>query len=211
MVACASCGTANPDGARFCMACATALAPLDPALATVREERRVVTILFADLAGFTARAEALDPEDVRAFLHPWYALVEREVTGHGGVVERHLGDGVMALFGAPVAHEDDPERAVRASLRIRDGLPRLGLELHARIGVDTIATVTSLGWLVRGTLEAGWLGRSLRALRATEEGIAKLEDARAFRASRGARPRVAVIDTLLASAGADRHGTAEPA
>ena len=104
-----------------------------------------MTVLFADLAGFTARAEAMDPEDVRAFLHPWYELLQHEVAGHGGVVERHLGDGIMALFGAPVAHEDDPERAVRAALRILKRLPGLGLDLHARLGVNTGGEALPLG------------------------------------------------------------------
>ena len=97
----------------------------------------MVTVLFCDLVGFTARAEPLDPEDVRAFIRPYYDVVTTEIERHGGVVERYLGDGVMALFGAPVAHEDDPERAVHAAMRILDRLPRLGLELHARIGINT--------------------------------------------------------------------------
>ncbi len=132
MVACPSCGTANPDGFRFCGACA---APLTGAPA--REERKVVTVLFADLAGFTARSEALDPEDVRAFLLPYYDVLASEVIGHGGHVDRFLGDGIMALFGAPIAHEDDPERAVRAALRILERVLSLGLDLHVRIGINT--------------------------------------------------------------------------
>jgi len=97
----------------------------------------VVTILFSDLAGFTSRSETLDPEDARALLVPYYAILEDEVTGHGGVVERHIGDGIMALFGAPTAHEDDPERAIRAALRILERIPALGTDLHARIGINT--------------------------------------------------------------------------
>ncbi len=105
--------------------------------AEAREERRIVTILFADLAGFTARSERLDPEDVRAFLLPYYDVLTSEVARHGGLVDRFLGDGIMAIFGAPVAHEDDPERAVRAALRIVERVPALELDLHARIGVNT--------------------------------------------------------------------------
>ena len=133
MVACRSCGTENPAGQRFCGACATPLAGTEPA----REERKVVTVLFADLAGFTARSETLDPEDVRAFLLPYYDVLTSEITRHGGHVDRFLGDGVMALFGAPVGHEDDPERAVRAALRILERIPGLGLDLHVRLGVNT--------------------------------------------------------------------------
>jgi zinc-ribbon domain len=152
MVACASCGTANPDGARFCMACATAMASLDPAPANLREERRVVTILSADLAGFTARAEALDPEDVRAFLHPWYALVEREVTGHGGVVERHLGDGVMAG-----ERENVHVGRVNQFIERRTG----ALDPHGISGWLRLAVHT----LVAGTAPSQWRDRPVRTER----------------------------------------------
>jgi class 3 adenylate cyclase/tetratricopeptide (TPR) repeat protein len=134
VAACAACGNENPKRSRFCGACA---APLSPVTGPVREERRVVTVLFCDLAGFTARSEALDPEDVRAFLVPYYDVLAAEITRHGGLVDRFLGDGVMALFGAPVAHEDDPERAVRAALRILERIPSLGVELHVRLGINT--------------------------------------------------------------------------
>ncbi len=137
---CPACGTANPAEARFCMACATPLAALE-----TREERRVVSVLFADLAGFTARAEALDPEDVRAILVPYHAAITSEVTTHGGRVDRFLGDGVMALFGAPVAHGDDPERAVRAGLRIVERVGALGLDLHVRVGINTGSVLFAAG------------------------------------------------------------------
>ena len=87
---------------------------------TKRRERKVVTVLFCDLVGFTSRAESLDPEDVEAFLRPYHERVRSEIERRGGTVEKFIGDAVMALFGAPVAHEDDPERAVRACLAIRD-------------------------------------------------------------------------------------------
>ena len=142
MVVCPSCGTANPEGFRFCGACA---APLGPPDAGSREERKTVTVLFADLAGFTSRSETLDPEDVRAFLVPYYDALTTEITGHGGKVDRFLGDGIMALFGAPVAHEDDPERAVRAALRIVERVPALGLDLHVRVGINTGPVLFSAG------------------------------------------------------------------
>src|SRR5882762_1839550 len=100
-----------------------------------RRERKVVTVLFADLVGFTARAEQLDPEDVEAILQPYHERLQRELERHGGTVEKFIGDAVMALFGAPVAHEDDPERAVRAALAIRQYAGEEGIEL--RIGVTT--------------------------------------------------------------------------
>jgi class 3 adenylate cyclase/tetratricopeptide (TPR) repeat protein len=89
-------------------------------MASARRERKVVTVLFCDLVGFTSRAEAMDPEDVEAFLGPYHDRLRSELERYGGTVEKFIGDAVMALFGAPVAHEDDPERAVRAALAIRD-------------------------------------------------------------------------------------------
>src|SRR6266550_1293760 len=84
------------------------------------EERKIVSVLFTDLVGFTGRAERLDPEDVRATLSPYYARLREQIERHGGTVEKFIGDAVMAVFGAPITHEDDPERAVRAALAIRD-------------------------------------------------------------------------------------------
>ena len=109
--------------------------------APVREERKVVTVLFADLVGFTARAEQLDPEDVRGLLAPYHAQLREELERFGGTVEKFIGDAAMALFGAPIAHEDDPERAVRAALAIRDWVteeeraPAAGRRQHRR-GAD---------------------------------------------------------------------------
>ena len=80
------------------------------------EERKVVSVLFVDLVGFTAASETADPEDVRARLRPYHARVKQEIERFGGTVEKFVGDAVMAVFGAPVSHEDDPERAVSAAL-----------------------------------------------------------------------------------------------
>src|SRR5215212_5032871 len=96
-----------------------------------RRERKIVTVLFADLVGFTARAETLDPEDVEAILRPFHDRLRSELEQRGGTVEKFIGDAVMAVFGAPVAHEDDPERAVRAALAIRDWI-REEAELEVR-------------------------------------------------------------------------------
>src|SRR5207248_1446542 len=108
-----------------------------------RRERKIVTVLFADLVGFTARAEELDPEDVEAILVPYQERLRAELERFGGTVEKFIGDAVMALFGAPVAHEDDPERAVRAALAIRDFALEEGLEL--RVGVTTGEALITLG------------------------------------------------------------------
>jgi class 3 adenylate cyclase len=99
-------------------------------------ERKVVTVLFADLVGFTARAEQLDPEDVEAILRPYHERLRSELERFGGTVEKFIGDAVMGLFGAPVAHEDDPERAVRAALAIRDW-SRESEGVQVRIAVNT--------------------------------------------------------------------------
>src|SRR5438270_3885410 len=131
---CPVCQQKNPAGFRFCGSCGAAL---DVAAAPAREERKVVTVLFADLVGFTSRAEQMDPEDVRALLVPYHARLREELERYGGTVEKFIGDAVMALFGAPVAHEDDPERAVRAALAIRDWVRDQEEELQLRIAVNT--------------------------------------------------------------------------
>lgn len=110
---------------------------------SARRERKVVTVLFADLVGFTSRAESLDPEDVEAILGPYHGRLRSELERFGGTVEKFIGDAVMALFGAPVAHEDDPERAVRAALAIRDWAEAEG-ELEVRIGITTGEALVSL-------------------------------------------------------------------
>ena len=141
MLTCPSCGQANPDGFRLCGMCGAALLPPE---AQPREERKVVTVLFADLVGFTARAEQLDPEDVRALLAPYHARLRTELERHGGTVEKFIGDAVMALFGAPVVHEDDPERAVRAAIAIRDWV-RDEADLELRIAVNTGEALIRIG------------------------------------------------------------------
>src|SRR5215468_2951302 len=119
MAICPSCGEENPDRARFCLACAAPLTAPVPQQA----ERKVVSVIFVDLVGFTAGADAADPEDVHATLQPYHARVRDEIERLGGVVEKYVGDAVMAVFGAPIAHEDDAERAVRASLASRPVRP----------------------------------------------------------------------------------------
>ena len=140
MLVCPSCGQENPEGFRFCGACGEALP--EPATVEANEERRTLTVLFADLVGFTSLADELDPEDVGELLEPFHARLRRHVEHLGGTVEKFIGDAVMAIFGAPVAHEDDPERAVRAALEIRDAMTELaesakGIQLAVRVGVST--------------------------------------------------------------------------
>src|SRR5918996_593122 len=144
---CPSCGASNPAGSSFCSACGT---PLTTArVAEPAAERRVVTVLFADLVGFTSRAERLDPEDVRSILSPYYGRLRQELEGFGGTVEKFIGDAVVAVFGAPVAHGDDPERGVRAALAVRDAIAELNaedpeLDLQVRIAVNTGEAIVAL-------------------------------------------------------------------
>jgi class 3 adenylate cyclase len=137
---CPNCGQENPAGARFCFSCGK---PFDEAPA--REERKVITVVFADLVGFTSRAEQMDPEDVRALLAPYHQRLRNELERFGGTVEKFIGDAVVALFGAPTAHEDDPERAVRAALAIRDWVREEEADLQLRIAVNTGEALISLG------------------------------------------------------------------
>jgi class 3 adenylate cyclase len=146
MPRCRACDQENPEIARFCLGCG---APLAEEQAAPREERRIVSVVFVDLVGFTSRSERLDPEDVRAILSPYHETVRAEIESFGGIVEKFVGDAVMAVFGAPTAHGDDPERAVRAALAVREAVPALnaerpGLELHIRGAVNTGEAVVSL-------------------------------------------------------------------
>ena len=144
---CATCGQVNPEIARFCLACG---AVIEQAAGRPADERKTVTVLFCDLVGFTAASDRADPEDVRARIRPYHARLRREVERFGGTVEKFIGDAVMAVFGAPVAHEDDPERAVRAGLRILEAIADLNeedaeLSLAVRIGVESGEAVVALG------------------------------------------------------------------
>jgi class 3 adenylate cyclase/tetratricopeptide (TPR) repeat protein len=145
MPLCVECGTDNPDVARFCLACG---APLESPPAE-GEERKPVTALFVDLVGSTEQAEQLDPEDVLGVLEPYYALLRAAIERFGGTVEKFIGDAVVALFGAPVAHEDDPERAVRAGFAILAAIHELNeqgppLPLRVRIGINTGDAIVAL-------------------------------------------------------------------
>jgi class 3 adenylate cyclase/tetratricopeptide (TPR) repeat protein len=164
---CPACGTPALAEARFCTACGTAVEPTGngPAAEAVpagsgpaeaaarsaatedatREERRTVTVLFADLSGYTAIAERLDPEAVKSLVERCLGRLGEEVEHVGGRVDKYMGDNVMAIFGAPVAHEDDPERAVRAAVGMQRAMDELNQRLLAdydvefalRIGVNT--------------------------------------------------------------------------
>jgi class 3 adenylate cyclase/tetratricopeptide (TPR) repeat protein len=146
MPRCEVCGQDNPGGFRFCGACG---APLAAAPAPV-EERRLVTVLFCDLVDFTARSDRADPEDVGALLRPYHARQRAEIERLGGTLDKFIGDGIMAVFGAPVAHEDDPERAVRCALRMLAAIEELNqdhpsFDLAVRIGIISGEALVRLG------------------------------------------------------------------
>ena len=138
VLTCTRCAQENPAGSKFCNSCGAPLvAPDRPG-----EERRLVSVLFVDLVGFTSRSEQLDPEDVRAFLIPYYERVRSELESHGGKVEKFVGDAVMGVFGAPVTYGDDAERAVRAAFAVRDWAEHEGLQL--RVAVNTGEAIVAL-------------------------------------------------------------------
>jgi class 3 adenylate cyclase/tetratricopeptide (TPR) repeat protein/ribosomal protein L40E len=149
---CPSCGAENPAGAKFCIECGTALtdaavpAPAAaPAAEAPPEERRQATILFADLSGYTAAAERMDPEAVKALVDRTLRRLGEEIERFGGSIDKFIGDNVMGVFGAPTAHEDDPERAVRAGLAMQDAMEganreskeKYGVEFSLRVGINS--------------------------------------------------------------------------
>ena len=157
-VTCPSCGTELPPDARFCFHCGATLAATTPespppsitspslpptALAEAAEDRRLVTVLFADLVGFTAMSERLDPEQVQEIQQAYFETVTKPIQDHGGVVEKYIGDAVLAVFGVPEIHEDDPERAIHAALAMQEVMGDLNQRLEAtpslklRIGINT--------------------------------------------------------------------------
>src|SRR3954454_17657580 len=189
---CPACSTENPEGARFCMACGTALAlicpgcgaeaqpgakfcvdcgasltagapaPAAPASAPappreLPEERRQVTVLFADLSGYTAVAETLDPEALHGLVDRCLRRLGQEVERYGGTVDKYIGDNVMATFGAPVAHEDDAERAVRAALGMQEAMTEINEDVGRRHGVSFALRVgINGGEVVAGAIGGGY-------------------------------------------------------
>jgi class 3 adenylate cyclase/tetratricopeptide (TPR) repeat protein len=137
MAVCPQCGEQNPDRAKYCLNCA---APLRSDAPPPEETRKTVTILFCDVTGSTALGERLDPESLRALLARYFERMKSSVERHGGMVEKFIGDAVMAVFGVPVVHEDDALRAVRAAAEMRAAFPELDVE--GRIGITTGEVVT---------------------------------------------------------------------
>jgi class 3 adenylate cyclase/predicted ATPase len=195
-VVCSSCGTENPPGQRFCGECGTPLdaqagsaavsfaAAVDTSAsheATIAE-RRLVSVLFADLVGFTTLSESLDSEDVRDLLSRYFDACRAVVERYGGTVEKFIGDAVMAVWGTPVANEDDAERAVRAALDLVEAVSELGAQiggppLQARAGVVTGEATVNLGAAGQGMVAGDLVNTSSRIQSAAEPGTVLVGEA----------------------------------
>jgi predicted ATPase/class 3 adenylate cyclase len=179
---CAACKTANEPGRKFCGECGAVLGaisgpahvPRSPVLAPLAE-RRLVSVLFADLVGFTSLSESRDPEDVRELLSRYFDICRRLVELYGGTVEKFIGDAVMAVWGTPVAQEDDAERAVRAALDLVVAVSAMGdeagvPELRARAGVLTGEAAVNLAAVGEGMVAGDLVNTAARVQGAAEPG-----------------------------------------
>ncbi|MGQ0670435.1 MAG: adenylate/guanylate cyclase domain-containing protein, partial [Actinomycetota bacterium] len=183
VLVCASCSSPNSADSKFCGECGS---PLEQADAVQHEaaapstaaapttERRLVSVLFADLVGFTKISEGRDAEDVRELLSRYFDAARETVERHGGLVEKFIGDAVMAVWGTPTAHEDDAERAVRAALELVEGVEALGravgLELRARAGVLTGEAAVAVGAVSQGIVAGDLVNTASRLQSAAEPG-----------------------------------------
>ena len=178
--ACPTCGTANPPTVKFCGECGTALIATGPAQSTppnaaATAERRLVSVLFADLVGFTRLSESRDPEEVRELLSRYFDTCRRLIELYGGTVEKFIGDAVMAVWGTPTATEDDAERAVRAALDLVAAVTALGdevgaPELAARAGVLTGEAAVTLGAEGQGMVAGDLVNTAARIQSAADPG-----------------------------------------
>ena len=181
---CPACGTPNEPGVRFCGECGGALDGIAPAVASAplrAAERRLVSVLFADLVGFTTISESRDPEEVRALLSRYFELCRRLIGIYGGTVEKFIGDAVMAVWGTPVAQEDDAERAVRAALDLVAAVAQLGAEVGAeglrlRAGVMTGEAAVTLGADAEGMVAGDLVNTASRVQAAAEPGTVLVGD-----------------------------------
>src|SRR5919109_1899258 len=150
--ACPSCGRENSDEARFCQFCATPLGEAEP----VHETRKIVTVVFTDVTGSTSLGERLDPETLRRVMARYFDAMRVVIERHGGVVEKFIGDAVMAVFGIPHVHEDDALRAVRAAYELREEVAALNRELERELGVALhVRTGVNTGLVLAGDEQEG--------------------------------------------------------
>ena len=188
IIVCGNCGAVAGPGQRFCGQCGSALATTardgaeQPGAAVPIAERRLVSVLFADLVGFTPFSESRDAEDVRDALSRYFDLATRSVTRHGGVIEKFIGDAVMAVWGTPTAREDDAERAVRAALDLIAAVPSVAPGIQARCGVLTGEAVTTLGASNQGMV-AGDIVNTAARLQSVAEPSTVLVGEATFRAA----------------------------
>ena len=186
--ACPNCGTVNTAGVKFCGECGSAMqsgigAPATTApepAADAGAERRLVSVLFADLVGFTTLAEGRDAEETRELLTGYFDLARGVIEKHGGTVEKFIGDAVMAVWGAPTAHEDDAERAVRTALELVAGVPALGDEAHpiqARAGVFTGEAAVTIGATNQGIVAGDMVNTASRLQSAAAPGTVLVGEA----------------------------------
>src|SRR4051812_40953895 len=175
--ACAVCGAANDPGMRFCTQCGSPLDAAAPAAAqpAATAERRLVSVLFADLVGFTVVSESRDPEETRELLSRYFDTCRRLIGVYGGTVEKFIGDAVMAVWGTPVATEDDAERAVRAALDLVAAVSALGDEvdapgLRARAGVLTGEAAVNLAAVGEGMVAGDLVNTASRIQSVAEPG-----------------------------------------
>ena len=189
-LACAACGATNPPDKKFCGDCGATIvaaaartavatdsrpAPAGPAVPVA--ERRLVTILFTDLVGFTPFAEERDAEDVRETLTRYFDLARTVVERYGGTIEKFIGDAVMAVWGAPVAHEDDAERAVRAGLEMVDAVRSLGPQIRARCGILTGEAAVTIGATNQGMVAGDLVNTAARLQAVAEPGTVLVGEA----------------------------------
>src|SRR5690242_14146823 len=173
---CPSCGEAIPPGNSFCGRCGAsvggAAAPVDTPVAEAREtERRLVSVLFADLVGFTTLSESRDAEEVRALLSRYFDTCRRLIELYGGTVEKFIGDAVMAVWGTPTATEDDAERSVRAALDLVTSVPELDPVLRVRAGVLTGEAAVTVGAEGQGMVAGDLVNTASRLQAAAEPGV----------------------------------------
>jgi class 3 adenylate cyclase/tetratricopeptide (TPR) repeat protein len=191
-VACAACGTVNSASVKFCGECGSAMQTTGSPAATAADvaapvgsadtgaERRLVSVLFADLVGFTTLSEGRDAEETRELLTAYFDLARGVIERHGGTVEKFIGDAVMAVWGAPSAHEDDAERAVRAALELVAMVPALGDEAHpiqARAGVLTGEAAVTLGATNQGLVAGDMVNTASRLQSAAAPGTVLVGEA----------------------------------
>jgi class 3 adenylate cyclase/tetratricopeptide (TPR) repeat protein len=173
-LACPSCGTPHTAGQRFCAECGAALAPSPAEPPVTREaptaERRLVTVLFADLVGFTAASEQRDAEETRELLSSYFDTSRQLIELYGGTVEKFIGDAVMAVWGTPTATEDDAERAVRAALDLVAAVPELDPALQARAGVLTGEAAVTIGAEGQGMVAGDLVNTASRVQSLAEPG-----------------------------------------